>query len=1344
MGEFHVNQQVFQAFQQAVKSDGISNKELKKIQAAIMADGDYDHDEQQLVEQLESRSAETVQLIAGGDQLEFKASQVVKKELVKTLEGWDQPSKEWSNAFESKMAEDFSLSTADLEALRKAVKNPKDLELVTYLKNNGSYGEAVIEVKGFPYYLQKDEKNGDSWKLDQASVGGTLRQLAAKAVEEEPGGANRKKLVKLLNHPNMVVRIATADVLKKQIKNHWNLITDLKNAKIDKIKPEVFKEIEQSGLQEARQTFRVWQENVKAKLDEIKNDIQKPEAALEAWMLVEGAKFYEKSTGVKMDVVNREQLKSELMTTGKQALAQKDLPAESKLYWLRAMFTVDPKGTAKQLEKFLLTAPNPKHNQALENGLIEALKALLSSSPEARALEIARKIVDAQGKSPHWVKETAVEYLKKHEKQLDIKELEERLTNPQESLREDAMNKLASLATPESVQILLAHYQRHTSQTAEGSRAATLIGQLAEHENKATAAAAKQALEVIAGIEKMSSNLSGQTPAQKLSTLLDSLGSADLRKKAMEELIQLLETSPAADLQPLLEQMASEIPALDEDTARLARKVQEAYAGAGTSLEADLTRLAWLNQPDQQLSLLKAMMTVYPDQNEQILAALDQARDTGHETQPLNLEEQIDFARLRYMLDPEGSLPALKVLLAETEPGDFARRRALETVFMMALAPEQLQAWGRELLAGPDLGEAKLVVEAFRRKQWLTQENRDALLASPHRPAEQLGLEIIRDQILDDPKNSPLFSTLIDRHQQTPDAEGRRFIEGLIKELSASSDEYIAKRAQNYLDGVEIQNNRDAQGSGSSPKEVAERERKTQVLSKFIDLEAEPFYERGLKALTLLKQDGMLEDIAKYADGDLKGKIVQWLMTVKGEKSRDLVQKLVLSTKTQQEYNSLLTAARENSTSALHLGNYLGSTGAKAVEAHYEALKQANEAFIDSNETAMQNRDPVAKGDALGRVIAAYFDGKLDLAWARDSLTRIIKSFASTEDYQTGLETMLKNHRFSEDQLSKVLNKDTYEKLKKTVGKEVVTTYSDDEELARVAQDFFDLLARQIGQDGDLSYEWIENNVPEIRDHPGYAEFFGSQNGTNAHLRLCKLIAENKVQVAGVGANFVDRNLFGKLHPGIVELHGDLRVTNQLTGSVVDKAKQFIALDKAARMIHDKTYELLHGKSQALLGIASDVTYLQGVLDEMVTFIEDYAVELDTINSEPMKAAKALENISQKIRAKLIAQGVNASELKQKTKEMLEQVKEVNTTLKHYGSDAAKAAAKMKEEAGKLEALTRELEVDKPYEEDRGQFLHYQAFKIYHGELDVLSSTLKQELEKMGADGKLAKSVYDR
>ena len=60
MGEFHVNQQVFQAFQQAVKSDGISNKELKKIQAAIMADGDYDHDEQQLVEQLESRSAETV------------------------------------------------------------------------------------------------------------------------------------------------------------------------------------------------------------------------------------------------------------------------------------------------------------------------------------------------------------------------------------------------------------------------------------------------------------------------------------------------------------------------------------------------------------------------------------------------------------------------------------------------------------------------------------------------------------------------------------------------------------------------------------------------------------------------------------------------------------------------------------------------------------------------------------------------------------------------------------------------------------------------------------------------------------------------------------------------------------------------------------------------------------------------------------------------------------------------------------------------------------------------------------------------------------------------------------
>ncbi|MEZ0374282.1 MAG: hypothetical protein ACAI44_34650, partial [Candidatus Sericytochromatia bacterium] len=1363
MGELHVNQKVFQAFQQAVKKDGINKDELKDIKTAIFADGEYDAAEQQLVAELESRSSSPVTLIADGDgtRLEFNSSKVLSKKLSQSLEGWDQTSEQFGKAFESKMV-DGALSAEDVAALRKSVKSPKDLELMATLSAAGGYG-ALIEAEGFPYHLTRE---GDSWKLDQDHVAMDVGQMAEKAIQQKPGSASRKQLIALLDHANPTVRRWALEVLNKRIFKNWDLMDDLKAGKIKTKRPEAFKELEQTRRHSVNESYRAWQRNLPDKLAELK-DTSNPDTAQEAWLLAEALVFYEKTTDTPLDPKIRSEVKSQLQATLKEVLANKELPAKSQVYWLRAAFTLDPKGTAAALEKFLLNAPEPSDDE-MELSYMAALGALLDYSP--RADEVATKVIDAQGKSSRWVKETAVQYIKHHGQKLDAAAYEKMLLNPMESVRITALDKLAEIGTPATVKMLLEHYQRGPM-AEDVWHAESLLKQLAESDHSATAKAARQALEVIAGIQGLSEQLGNQGPAQQLSTMLKALETPDLRKAALEQLIQLLEASPETDRQALLTQMASEGPTLGSDAAKLAEMVQQAYAGAGTSIEADLKHLAWLRDPAQQLRQLEAMIKAYPENAAELLEGLKHAQATGHDSRPLSESELIDFTRLRFKLDPEAALPELKALLAKLPPGADERMRALATVFASSPVSEQAQAWGRELLAGPDGGEAKIVADTMRSQDLRSRENWEALLASPHWEAEKLGLELTRDRIVADPSDGILFSVLEGHYLKQADAEGRRFIEGLMDDVAKSSQP-IGREARDYLRHTAEERSRDIHTE--TPDESRERHSKQKMIGKGfteleyttdidkvakamgIELDREDYMrmmmlgglgdgQRGAIALVLLEKPGMLDAVAKYAPGFMKGEIAHWLLYLDAGEAREAVQKLLMSTTNVQDYNNLLTNLRGNWENPPNLKSFLGAEGFKAFEEHGEALKKFEEEFVRTNSSVMSNRDPVFKGEFMGKAMADYRDGKLSLNETREAMRRIILSFTTRQDYQTALDTMLKTQNISEDQLIRVIGEKPYQELHNGIGiRDSVTTYSDDEYLAREAQDFFDLVAKHVEQDGDLSYERLERRVPEIREHPLYHDYFGPYGGTTQHLKLAQLIADGKIQVGLVGANFVDRHLFGKYNPGIFELHGDQNLTNQLTDSVVDKAKQFVAVDKAARMIHDKTYELLHGKSQALLGLASDEAYLQTVLDGMKTFVADYKSELDAFTRDVQSAIEAPAKLKAKISEKLKQNGVTGKELSKRTDEIYEKLLSVQKTLDHYGGNAASAAEKMRDEAKKLEAMTYDLHVNDKYEDDRGQFLHYEAFAIYHGELDILRSVLDAELAKMGSTGEIAKGVLSR
>ncbi|MEZ0369322.1 MAG: hypothetical protein ACAI44_09585, partial [Candidatus Sericytochromatia bacterium] len=468
MGDLPINPKVFQAFKQAIKSDGMTKDELQDIKTAILSDGEYDASEKKLVEELESRSSGSLGLIADdGNRLEFNPAKVLSKKLAKTLDGWDKVSDAWTTAFESKLV-DGSLSPEDLAALRKAAKNPKDLELLAQLADTHPSASVSIKVNGFPYDL---DRKGDSWQLNQEQVGLEIDFMAEKARQEAPGSATRKLLVSLLDHANPLIRASALTVLNQRIDRDWELMDDLKAGHLKAKQPEAFAKLEQTRLQSIKQSFQVWQQDLPGKLANLTGTFYQ-DPAQEAWLLAKGLVFYEKTTDTPLDPKLRDQLKSQLQAAAKAELAKPDLPAASRIYWLHAEFTLDPKGTAAELEKFLLNAPEPSDSKA-ELSYMSALNALLKFSP--RAGDIAVKVIEAQGKSSRWVKESALEYLKAHQPKLDPATYEKMLASDLESARLNALDKLAEIATPATVKLILAHYQRPNISAVEVSRAESLL-----------------------------------------------------------------------------------------------------------------------------------------------------------------------------------------------------------------------------------------------------------------------------------------------------------------------------------------------------------------------------------------------------------------------------------------------------------------------------------------------------------------------------------------------------------------------------------------------------------------------------------------------------------------------------------------------------------------------------------------------------------------------------------------------------------------------------------------------------------------------------------------------------
>ncbi|HEY9839648.1 MAG TPA: hypothetical protein V6D23_04265, partial [Candidatus Obscuribacterales bacterium] len=330
--------------------------------------------------------------------------------------------------------------------------------------------------------------------------------------------------------------------------------------------------------------------------------------------------------------------------------------------------------------------------------------------------------------------------------------------------------------------------------------------------------------------------------------------------------------------------------------------------------------------------------------------------------------------------------------------------------------------------------------------------------------------------------------------------------------------------------------------------------------------------------------------------------------------------------------------------------------------------------------------------------------------------------------------------QFAESSLHEVLGEQELKSVKAKIGVQPAQThFSADEKLIRDAQEFFDYVSTlPLSEDDYLSSDNLVTHHRDIQNWP----FFRQMDKMNLDERthLAQLIADNKISVPRLQPHFADKYIFHKKELDIHDLPGDFHLKDFLNGSVADKARQFVAIDKFAQMVHDTTQKKLAQQEEQLRLSAKEPQKLETSLKKLDASLKPYQDILDKHHAIPnldgatIAAKKALlDTLKLLIQAEQSKSGqpkLSDAELEAKYQNILA----ADKLIREYGTNGADAAKKMLDQAETLKKSAKELGVTGTYAEDRLEF-RKKAFALYYNkDLDMLHGAFVEGMKGLGPD----------
>lgn len=851
------------------------------------------------------------------------------------------------------------------------------------------------------------------------------------------------------------------------------------------------------------------------------------------------------------------------------------------------------------------------------------------------------------------------------------------------------------------------------------------------------------------------------------------LNDPQLRKAATTGLVTRLEQAAAQDQADGLKGRANSnrIGQLENKMIEALGKIQPAEAQKSAreqfqkilatytdppKVEKALQRAQWLSDPILQAQVIEGAGKQFPKD-----AALKTWLSQTVDHAKLEPEQKLALERARLALDPAIATKDLGKLLQKGDELPLeGKRQLLNSLLTQAKAHPELGKSFMPLLtklaAGQDEVFSQAALEGLKAPQWQNRDFYKSLLESPSQPVRRAGLaglgELAKKGDVDSVHALNWHATTSPFVNEKEDAEA--ILSEVAEAGEGSSDAKLAAaagKAQERLGELAetARENRVKSEPERRELEAANKAHKVfgSTISRYNDGNSD---EREWIADSAFS--GPQPDLGKYGLPIQKAGYARMMLDSATDKTsaRRHVLEIFNSTRNRQEFDEVMNILRASRQNPHDLQSFLDKDQYTSFMQHRKELYDFKDQ-IDRQLNLAMSAQPAEKAKFLGELIEHYRQDKLGPAESKDAIGHLLGSIGDAKAYSEMIKTLRADKHFDESSLIEVAGDKAFDEFRERIGIEpAVTNYTDDEKLAKDAQDFFDFVSTLPLKDDDyLSTNNLVKNHPEIRDWPFFRHL---ENGSlDERGKIAELIAKGKVNVAGVQPYFADRYLFHKLELGVFELSGDFHLKDFLSGSVADKARQFVAIDKIAQMIHDTTKQRFEAQETKLRSLAARPAELGAKLAQLQAGLRPYQSVLSNMRSStagkvagdmggPL-AGYALKQLGEQQMATLKAL-IKAEQAKTggpplsdtQIEIKIQQLRSADALIDRYGSDGNKAAAKMIKQADDLAQTAAEMGVAGDYQQDRIEF-RKQAFALYNNkDMDMLHAAYVEGMQGLGPD----------
>jgi len=511
-------------------------------------------------------------------------------------------------------------------------------------------------------------------------------------------------------------------------------------------------------------------------------------------------------------------------------------------------------------------------------------------------------------------------------------------------------------------------------------------------------------------------------------------------------------------------------------------------------------------------------------------------------------------------------------------------------------------------------------------------------------------------------------------------------------------------------------------------------ERRNELLTKTISPE---FREKLLKHAPA-HQKGQFARIAleAYQSVGSHPLMRQGYLKVNKEVGPQLILDLFKSTQNQDDWNLLEKSLRGTKDQAVDYKSLFTPAQFKEFNQHRTDLNLGAEKAASDTALAMK-KGPQTKGWGLHLALKKYADGSLSPDKAKLAVIHILRSFDSKADYDQALKALREYEPvFEEGHLQELLGAD-FAALKADVGVIEPEKQSPTKRYVDSANAFFARLGdRQrypLGADDYLSTRDLTTERGKQLLQDMQETGFSLPTDLDSRLQLAQFIADGRIDASGVPGYYADKYLFGKNQLGLFEISGDFQLKDFLSGSVQQKAAQFVGVEKFSQMVYTTTQDTIRARQAQLRKDAADPqlgTTLQGLQATVKPYQNTLAVIAANQGKKGILADlhdQALKDLKAQLKAQA---GGQLSPAEQQSR--VDALLGAYQLLKEYGSDGPEAAKRMTKQANDLDGVARDLGVAGNYDSDRLSF-RKKAFALYHNkDMDLLRSAYAEGLKKLG------------